>query len=283
MFATFSADETLRRWRSTVTGPPRETLFRTCIQPRLKKLSHDTATFPLCSWPAQCRPLRRFATASVSPARTTLLARAVSLFMAGDEIVLNSSQAYANPYGEVDVTATFTGPGGTASRVRRSGTAAMCGRCDSRPRDGCWRADECSDRANDGPAREDGAWSACRVSERQSVLSARVSARQRKPPPLRPRRRHAVLLAWRHALADAGPRAGRRLQSSGPCEAGVPARRPVPAPARRPVARGFNVYQTYPSPTSAAWWREPYTAHRPGAISRRVRRPDGPSRRRRAS
>ena len=96
------------------------------------------------------------------------------------------------------------------------------------------------------------------------MLPAWLPESERQPASFRPRGRHAVFLAGRHPLADAGYRAGGRLQSSG-------ARRRKACPHggqfqhlvadRR--AKGFTVYQTYPSATNPAWWTTPYTAINP--------------------
>ena len=181
------------------------------------------------------------------------------------EIDLTSSKTYANPYGEVDVTVTFTGPrgesvtrptfwdGGSAWKVRFAPTAV-----------GSWNwQTECSDQTNDGLNGRSG---------RLECLPAEGG---------NPCYRHGFLQVSdnrRHFVhADGTPffwlgdthwqmpdterldacnhpeHAGQTCPHGGQFQHLVADRR----------AKGFTVYQTYPSATNPAWWTTPYTAINP--------------------
>lgn len=181
------------------------------------------------------------------------------------EIALTSSKAYANPYGDVDLTATFTGPdgktinrpafwdGGGTWKVRFSPTVV-----------GAWRwKTACSDPANTGLHEKSGSLT-CVPSEGDNPCYRHGFLR------VSDNRRHFVHadgtpLFWLGDTHWQMPDTERIDVCNHPDHAGKPC--PHGGQFQHLVAdrraKGFNVYQTYPSATSPAWWASPYTTINP--------------------
>ena len=181
------------------------------------------------------------------------------------EIDLTSSKTYANPYGEIDVTVTFTGPGGesvtrpafwdggSAWKVRFAPTAV-----------GSWNwQTECSDQTNDGLHGRSGHLE-CVPAEGDNPCYRHGFLK------VSDNRRHFVHadgtpFFWlgdthwqmpdteRLDVCNHPEHVGKACPHSGQFQHLVADRR----------AKGFTVYQTYPSATNPAWWTTPYTAINP--------------------
>jgi len=181
------------------------------------------------------------------------------------EIVLTSAKDYANPYSNLDVTMTFTGPAGqTISRpafwdggqfwkVRFAPTAVGLWRWRSTASDpdnaglhGRTGEMRCDPYAGDNPVYRRGF---LRVSEDQRHFC------------------HADGTSffwlgdthWQMPDTERIDACNHPDHGDGPCPYGGQFQHLVAD--RR--ARGFTVYQTYPSATSAHWWTEPYSGINP--------------------
>ncbi len=177
------------------------------------------------------------------------------------EVSLHSSRDYANPYRDVEVTATFSGPGGKVIarpafwdgdgvwRVRFAPTSP-----------GAWHwSTACSGPANDG------------LSGRSGRLECVAG------PTENPCYRHGFLRVSddrRHFVHADGtpffwlgdthwqmPDTERIDACNHPEHQGeaCPHGGQFQHVAADRLAKGFNVYQTYPSATNPAWWTAPYT------------------------
>jgi hypothetical protein len=177
------------------------------------------------------------------------------------EIALTSSQIYANPYGEAEVTVTFTGPcgetiarpafwdGGDAWKVRFAPTAI-----------GLWHwTSACSDAANAGLHGRSGALR-CEPYAGDNPVYRHGFLR------IGDHRRHFVHadgtpFFWLGDTHWQMPDTERPDACNHPEHAGAAC--PHGGQFQHLVAdrkaRGFTVYQTYPLATNAHWWTEPFT------------------------
>ncbi len=181
------------------------------------------------------------------------------------ELELNGEASYACPYRDADVTVTFTGPGGqtierpafwdggTVWRVRFAPTAVGTWRW----RSACSNADDtglhgrsgeilCIPCADDHPIYRHGF---LRVSD-----DGRRFVHSDGEPFFWLGDTH-----WQMPDTERVDACNHPEHGGGPCSHGGQFQHLV---ADR-KARGFTVYQTYPSATAEHWWTQPYTEIRP--------------------
>lgn len=178
------------------------------------------------------------------------------------EIVLNSATCYHNPYADVEVTVTFTGPGGEVIVRPAFWDGADVWKARFAPiTAGEWRwQTACSDAGNAGLQGRTGVWS-CQPASVAAPGFLRMSEN----------RRHFVHADgrpffwlgdthWQMPDTERLDVCNHPSHAGGPCPHGGQFQHLVAD--RR--ARGFTVYQTYPNASAAHWWKTPYSQVDPG-------------------